>query len=151
MRLIVLVVATLLACGCNHHSEIAGKWANGDKIYSFNRDKTFTFDSGEMEFGGGYKGRLRERGTYEFDGAVLTLHINKFSDGQDKPLKPQLTWQRFSFVRDEPKDGDRDGDLATMALLADDITNPQVLATRKMVANRGPDYENWFHLPSGAH
>jgi hypothetical protein len=145
----VLALGCLLACGCSHQSAVVGKWATADNwTYNFNRDSTFTFDTGAKQSPflkpqEAEKERLKEDGTYEFDGNSLTLHVNKITNGLDKPLKRLLTWQRYSFVPD--------GDVATVALLASDFVSPQREAERKALAERGPDYEYWVRTPLGSH
>ncbi|HLK13411.1 MAG TPA: hypothetical protein VKT78_01280 [Fimbriimonadaceae bacterium] len=144
MRYVVPVVLVLALCGCSHQSEIVGKWSSFDNAtYVFRRDYTFTFDTGDREAGNGYHWRFKERGTYDFDGSTLTLHIKAVYDGADKPTHLWTTWERYSF---EPGEH-----MAWVASLGDDCTNPPAVAMRKKYPSLVPESVIWLPVPIDLH
>ena len=61
----LLLVCVLLVSGCNKNNKVSivGKWANGSYIYTFNDDKTCSYDAA---------GTLMEC-TYEIEGDKISI------------------------------------------------------------------------------
>ena len=112
-------------------------------MYSFKPDYTYTFSGGIDASGKKGEAWFEERGTYDFDGKTLMVRIHDIANSLDGPIKPQISWQRYSFERDK--------DMATVALQADDAWMPGIIEGRKKFG--GPPYEaeHWVPVPFGSH
>jgi len=79
LLLVVLLVGVLTITGCKKEEKITlvGKWAHGSYVYTFNEDKTCTYDvaGSKMEC------------TYEVDGDKLSILYN----GNSAPFETTYT------------------------------------------------------------